>query len=31
MMIDAEHSASIVPKSTKKERGNFSTPSPSAE
>ena len=26
MMIDAEYTASIVPKTTKKDRGNFSTP-----
>ena len=30
MMIDAEHAASIVPKSTKKDRGNFSA-TPAAE
>ena len=30
-MIDAEYTASIVPKNTKKERSNFSAPPAAAE
>ncbi len=31
MMIDAEYTASIVPKTSRKERTNFTAPTPSAE